>query len=149
MRILADTNILARLAQPSHHLHPIAQKSIESLLNREDDLCIVPQVIYEFWVVATRPASSNGLDMTAMQAQSEIAKAKEVFSLMLDERAIFEQWERLVRDHKVKGKSAHDARLVAAMHRHELTHILTFNPQDFARYPGINVLSPTQISESA
>lgn len=39
----------------------------------------------------------------------------------------------------MKGKNAHDARLVAAMVRHGLTHILTFNAQDFSRYRGITI----------
>jgi predicted nucleic acid-binding protein len=42
----------------------------------------------------------------------------------------------------VKGKNAHDARLVAAMVRHGLTHILTFNAQDFSRYRGITIMTP-------
>jgi predicted nucleic acid-binding protein len=46
------------------------------------------------------------------------------------------------------GKSTHDARLVAAMRVHQVTHILTFNIQDFTRYPGINILSPQAIAES-
>jgi plasmid stability protein len=31
------------------------------LLNQQNDLYIVPQAIYEFWVVVTRPTSVNGL----------------------------------------------------------------------------------------
>jgi predicted nucleic acid-binding protein len=45
----------------------------------------------------------------------------------------------------VKGKNAHDARLVAAMQRHGLTRLLTFNKPDFMRFPGINVYSPAEV----
>jgi hypothetical protein len=44
------------------------------------------------------------------------------------------------------GKNAHDARLVAAMRVHGLTHLLTFNAQDFRRYPGINVVTPGDLA---
>ena len=36
----------------------------------------------------------------------------------------------------------HDAQLVAAMHIHGVTHLLTLNVRDFARYPGITVVHP-------
>jgi len=32
--------------------------------------------------------------------------------------------------------------LVAAMHVHGVTHLLTLNVRDFARYPGITVVHP-------
>src|SRR2546428_13856799 len=113
MRVLADTNILARLAQPAHHQHQNALNAVEVILARSDDPCIVPQAIYEFWVVATRPASANGLNMTIQQTQTEIAKAKRIFTLLRDERAIFKEWERLVWGLGGKGKRANDCGLVA------------------------------------
>jgi predicted nucleic acid-binding protein len=44
--------------------------------------------------------------------------------------------------HNIAGKPAHDARLVAAMRAHGLTAILTFDPNVFARFPGIQVIVP-------
>ncbi|HEY3241822.1 MAG TPA: PIN domain-containing protein [Phycisphaerae bacterium] len=145
MRILIDTNLIARLAEPDHTDHGAALQAVKGILARGDEPCVVPQVIYEFWVVATRPAAANGFGMSARQAQAEIARARKIFSLLRDERAIFQQWERLVMELDVKGKKAHDARLVAAMHRHALTHILTFNAADFARYPGITAITPDDL----
>jgi len=49
-------------------------------------------------------------------------------------------------DRKVSGKQAHDARLAAAMLRHGLTHLLTFNIEDFKRYPSINILDPKVVA---
>ena len=37
-----------------------------------------------------------------------------------------------------------DARLVAAMTVHGVRHVLTFNGEDFSRYPGITVLDPVK-----
>ena len=45
----------------------------------------------------------------------------------------------------VKGKQAHDARLAAAMLRHSVTHLLTYNTSDFQRYPEITALSPVSV----
>jgi predicted nucleic acid-binding protein len=47
--------------------------------------------------------------------------------------------------HGVSGKKAHDARLVAAMTVNGITHILTFNADDFTRYTGITVLHPSKL----
>ncbi len=46
----------------------------------------------------------------------------------------------------IRGVNVHDARLVAAMLVHGLTHILTFNITDFARYLEITAVNPTTIT---
>jgi hypothetical protein len=56
-----------------------------------------------------------------------------------------EFWRDLVTANQVKGKTAHDARLVAAMLWHQLTHRLTFNASDFKRFAGIQIFTPQQI----
>jgi hypothetical protein len=48
--------------------------------------------------------------------------------------------------HKVIGLNVHDARLVAAMLVHGVTHILTANVKDFVRYTSVTAISPDQIS---
>jgi len=58
---------------------------------------------------------------------------------------VYPEWRRLVVTHGVSGKKAHDARLVAAMTVNRITHILTFNADDFARYTGINVIDPARL----
>ncbi len=149
MRILVDTNVLARLAQPAHPHHPEAARAIEELRGNGDELCVVPQVIYEYFVVCTRPPGENGLGMTSAQARTETAQVKKLFTLFRDERAIFPVWEELITRYEVKGKNAHDARLVAAMSRHGLKHLLTFNAPDFSRYAGITVFTPGQVRHAS
>jgi len=140
--ILVDTNVLLRFVQPSHSMHSAAVSVVNLLRTRDEILCVVPQVLYEFWVVATRPVQSNGLGMSAAAADSDLAKIMQRFRLIRDERAIFEPWRRLVTQYQVLGKNAHDARLVAAMQRHGITHIVSFNGDDFKRYPGITAIDP-------
>jgi len=142
MTVLFDTNILTRAAQPGHALQEIALKAGDILKTRGETLCVVPQVLYEFWSVATRPPGENGLGLTTAEARAELARIKQLFSVLAETPAILFHWERLVFAHEVKGKSTYDARLVACMKAHNVSHVLTFNAQDFARYPGISVLSP-------
>ena len=143
--ILVDTNILARSAQPGHSQHQIAIEAVEALRLRDETLCLVPQVLYEYWSVATRPVEQNGLGMTADEAAADLVATVQRFHVFRDERAIFDVWQRLVLQYRVLGKNSHDARLVAAMERHGISGILTFNASDFSRYPGIQILDPAQV----
>jgi len=61
MRVLVDTNILLRSAQPNHPLCYQATHAVSKLLRQEDSAFFCPQNIAEFWNVATRPADRNGL----------------------------------------------------------------------------------------
>ena len=140
--ILLDANIALRLGSPTHAQHAIAKAALSVLHSRGETFVIVPQTIYEFWVVATRPLAVNGLGLSVPACQAEVAKLKTYASYLPDQPALFAEWESLVVTHQCQGKVAHDARLVAAMRTHGLTRILTFNVGDFQRYPGLNVIDP-------
>jgi predicted nucleic acid-binding protein len=48
MAYLLDTNILLRIAQPTHPMHGEAARAVRALFRRKEALHIVPQTIYEF-----------------------------------------------------------------------------------------------------
>jgi predicted nucleic acid-binding protein len=148
MRILLDTNVLCRLAERGHPHHASARVSVTKLRDKEHELCIVPQVLYEYWVVVTRPIADNGIGMSPSEADTAIDLCMDQFTLLRDERGVFSLWRELVRKHEVKGKNAHDARLVAAMKRHDLRHLLTFNVADFQRFEGIEFLDAQSVASS-
>lgn len=145
MSVLLDTNVLCRLVEPKHPLCNSAGEAIRALQNRGDELFVVPQVLYEFWVVVTRPENQNGLGLTAQQAALSIQLCRRFSVLLPESRGIFRIWQRLVRDYEIIGKSAHDARLAAAVIHFKLDHIVTFNDTDFRRFREISVLTPEQI----
>jgi predicted nucleic acid-binding protein len=148
MNIQLDTNILARLAQASHPQYAIALAALQNVESAGHTPCIVPQNLFEFWAVATRPVAGNGLGLAVSEAKTELDSIKSSFLLLADPLGLLDEWERLIVAHDCKGKSAHDARIVAAMNVHGVAQLLTFNGPDFARYPGITVLDPaTSYSE--
>ena len=149
MRVLLDTNIRLRSVEPLHAQHQVSTNAVSILRKNGHDLVLVPQVLYEFWSVATRPAENNGLGMSTSEARHDIAAVKRLLRLLLDERAVYAEWEKLMTTLEVKGKKTHDARLVAAMRRHNITHILSFNAQDFDRYPSISPLVPDQVGPTS
>ncbi len=145
MKVLLDTNLLTRLAITSDPQHTIAAQALLKLDQADCELCLVPQVLYEYWSVATRPTEVNGLGMSPAAAGDSIRDLIETYELYRDEGRVFDLWQLLVTTHAVKGKNAHDARIVAAMMCHGLTTLVTFNTPDFARFTGIKVFSPADV----
>jgi predicted nucleic acid-binding protein len=147
MPYLADSNLLLRGAETGHPMQKPALEAFAALFRQREAVYVTPQNLYEFWVVATRPVERNGLGMTASQAETELARLEVQFPLLPDTPAIYPEWRRLVTAHGVVGVRAHDTRLVAAMLVHGITHLLTFNGDDFRRYPGITIVHPDDVRE--
>ena len=145
--ILIDTNVLLRAAQPAHADCAAAKHAVKSARLGGYMPCLVPQVIYEYWVVATRPMQDNGLGMTTPEAAADIAQLTQQFRFLRDERSIFDRWEQIVVQYAVQGKTGHDARLVAAMDRHGIGKLLTFNDSHFRRFSRVHVIHPNRISD--
>ena len=149
MNILVDSNILLRLSHPASPQCQLALDSTAKLRSLGDTLCVVPQNLYEFWSAATRPIRVNGLGMSVAQVQQDVANIKNFFCFLDEPTAVFAAWEKLVALHAIVGKNAHDTHLVAAMVVHGITHLLTFNKQDFQRFTNITVLSPADVIATA
>jgi len=148
MIVLLDANIVLRTIDTSAPLRPVARSAVDALRIRGCIPCIVPQTLYEFWVVATRPLDKNGLGLSAPDCIQEVATLKRYYPLLLDSELLYSTWELLVSERLCHGKVAHDARYVAAMRTHQITQLLTFNRVDFTRYPDITILDPHTIASA-
>ena len=145
MDILADTNIIIRRVHRKAARYREVIRALRALQVRGDRVCFVPQNLYEFWAVATRPLANNGLGLTPDQVHRVTGRIEKLGTILRDPPELYDVWRQLVVSYGVSGKKAHDARLVAAMAIHGITHILTFNPDDFTRYAGINVIRPASL----
>ena len=145
MKVLLDSNIILRLFQPDHSHSTIAESAIIKLEQLGFSPCLVPQNIYEFWIVATRPILQNGLGLSSDDARGSVDGLLDQFHLLRDERGVFGRWISLVTQHQAIGKNAYDARLAAAMERHSIANLLTFNGPDFKRFTLIRILDPVEI----
>ena len=146
MKWLADTNILLRSVQAAHPMYADVSRAVDILFDRGNDIHIIGQNLIEFWAVATRPITENGLGFTITGAAVELTKLKATFTLLPDTADILPLWEELVIRYEVRGKQSHDARLVAAMNAHNLTHLLTFDQSDFKPFSEIRVVNPQNIT---
>ena len=95
----------------------------------------------EFWNVATRPADRNGLGLEPADADRLLRLVERLFPVLPDVPAVYPQWRQLVVAFGVSGVQVHDARLVAAMTVHGVSHILTFNVADFVRYATLGIVA--------
>ena len=93
----------------------------------------------------TRPVNRNGFGLTVTEAEREVRVIESGMSLLSDSEAVYREWRRIVVQHAVSGVQVHDARLVAAMRVHGVSHILTLNVTDFSRYSGITVAHPSGV----
>ncbi|HSS19827.1 MAG TPA: PIN domain-containing protein [Pyrinomonadaceae bacterium] len=146
MSFAVDTNVLLRSIDDGHVAQPIAQSALLELRDRGETPAIFPQNLIEFWAVATRPVVNNGLGFSIVKAGEEIISLKSLFALRPNTPEIFFEWEKIVLQYRVSGKQTHDAHLVAAMHVHNLTHLLTFNIADFKRFTTIAAVSPQSVA---
>jgi predicted nucleic acid-binding protein len=146
MSFLVDTNVLLRMIQRRDPTYADARRAATVLTRQGNQLSIIPQNLIEFWAVATRPAANNGLALSVTETAAHIRTFKQTLTLLTDSADIFPAWERLVELHAVSGRQAHDARLVAAMLVHDVSHIPTFNTDDCKRFSEITVVNPENVT---
>ena len=147
-RILADTNIWLRIADPDAVQNPVAVRAVARLLAEGHELCICAQNLIEFWAVATRPTNANGLGWTTDAAAAEIAGLETRFVLLPDTPEIFPIWKTLVQNAAIRGKRTHDARIAAVCLAHRAQALLTFNADDFSAFPALRILDPVQAEQA-
>jgi predicted nucleic acid-binding protein len=143
MRVLIDTNVLLRSAQPTHPQSSQARQSVSRLIRQRVTVHFCSQNTAEFWNVATRPSDKNGLGLSHEEVLQEVSSIESFLTLLPDIPAIYPAWKAIVRDHKVQGVKVYDARLVALMSVYAIEGILTFNHADFKRYPNITAIHPS------
>jgi predicted nucleic acid-binding protein len=143
-RVLTDTNIWLRVADPGAAQHACTASAVARLLADGHEICLCPQNLIEFWAVATRPADANGLGWTPAETATEIAGLESRFTLLLDTPEIFNHWKTLVQTCAIRGKRTHDARLAAVYLAHRAQALLTLNPTDFGSFSALHLLDPAQ-----
>jgi len=146
---LADTNILLRISQRQDPQYQIIRTALRLLRTRGANLCFTSQNLAEFWNVCTRPIENNGYGLSTAETDRRAGLIEAGFTFLPDSEQIHTEWRKLVVIHSVIGVKVHDARLVAAMHVHGITNLLTLDEADFRRYPGITIVHPSQITQSA
>lgn len=64
MSYLSDTSVIIRMVHTTSPQQQIAIDALDALRKQKEEICILSQNLIEFWAVATRPITSNGLGLT-------------------------------------------------------------------------------------
>ena len=143
MQILADSGILLRLFEPGDPRTDAVLRTIAALEAQGDTLVTAAQNIAEFWNVCTRPATARGgFGLSLAVAEQRLQRVERGFTLLPELPTTYAIWRGLIVAHAVLGKQVHDARLAALMLSHGVTHLVTLNARDFARYPTLTAIDP-------
>ena len=146
MAYLADTNVVFRRVIPSDPLHALAKTALDALLLQGETVYVTPQNLIEFQALATRPVEANGLGMSTAAASAVAQNIEALFPLLPDTPEVYPRWRALVDAHDARGRQVYDARLVAVMLVHGITHLLTLYASHFRRFTRITVVTPQQLA---
>lgn len=143
MDILVDTGVLLRLLHKADPQNSPIRQTLRRLKSGGDQFVATPQNIAEFWNVCTRPSTARGgFGLSPAETERKLRLLERIIRVIPDVPAMYELWKHLVIARSVSGVQVHDARLVAAMKSHKITHILTLNASDFGRYSDIHTIDP-------
>ena len=126
MKVLVDTNVLLRAIQLDSRFCESARNALKLLHRRNDQLCLTPQNVREFWNACTRPTDRNGLGISVQGTELRTRLLERHFTVLPDSALTYAAWRELASRHQVIGTKVHDAYLVAAMKTHGIRQILTF-----------------------
>ncbi|MGI8543873.1 MAG: type II toxin-antitoxin system VapC family toxin [Aridibacter sp.] len=125
---LFDTNCFLRLADKNSPQRIIVLDAIRKLRSNNETLYYTPQILAEFWNVCTRPTSARGgFGLSVEQTERKANLIDKCFLTLPDNPVTFNDWRKLVSDHKVKGLQVHDTKIVASMNVHNIQTLVTFN----------------------
>ncbi len=145
---LLDTNILLRLMNPREQEHGVCRRATTRMTVAGHTLLLAPQVLYEFWVVATRPRDARGFGWTTTRTESALDHLLMSFQLYPEAPELFEVWRMLVLEGSIVGKRAHDARIAAFKNLYEIDYLITLNGDDFLGLAD-GIVTPEQALEHA
>jgi predicted nucleic acid-binding protein len=143
VNVLVDTSVVVRAIRREDLQHAAAVRMLNRLLDDGAVLHSAPQVCYELWVVATRPHAMNGLGLRPVEARRLIDDLRLTFVIKPDPVDLVEGWLALCTAQEVRGKRAHDARLVAWMRSYGIRDMTTFNAADFTAFHDLTLHIPS------
>lgn len=137
-----DTNVLLAASSVRHPAHRLSLATLEATFSQGRP-CLSGQVLREYLVVATRPATANGLGLGMSQALSNLRQFEARCQVLDEGAAVREALQRLLERVPCGGKQVHDANIVATLIGHGLPRLLTLNVADFLRFAEwIEVVAP-------
>ncbi|WP_182376646.1 PIN domain-containing protein [Nocardioides sp. WS12] len=130
-RVLLDTNVFLSATDTSRRSHAAALSLLE---NDGRALVVIPQIIREYLVVATRPLDVNGYGLPGPVAATNLDELLVGIDVLPETTEGSTLLRALVVTGRATGKQVHDANLVAMGLVHQVDVIVTDNARHFERF---------------
>lgn len=88
MVYVPDTNVILAVIQSQHPHHAAAQQAISKIVQQNAVINRLPQTLYEFRNVCTRPEKNNGLGKTPEGTEQIVQDLESTFTILYDTRAV-------------------------------------------------------------
>src|SRR5258708_26026029 len=105
-KAFVDTNILLRAMMPRMALHKSSEALIQSMWNNDVELWISRQVIREYLVQATHPATFNP-PLTVLQVITQLETVQSLFRVADENAEVTIQLLTLIKAYPTSGKQIH------------------------------------------
>lgn len=138
-----DTNILVYALFESAEHHAPARALLDTAVDVNAGLCLLPQNLVEFYSAVTNPrrVSDPKTSAEALEAMADILALPGIEILPVPTDVVARVVE-LLRRRPVTGAKVHDVHLVAGLLGNAVTQIYTFNTDDFTPFEELSVFEP-------
>jgi predicted nucleic acid-binding protein len=99
-------------------------------------------VIREYLAAATREIALGGGGLSLEDVLYNVGVFRHDFEVVEETSMVLDMLLRLLESTPTSGKQVHDANIVATMQAHGITHLLTHNVGDFARFSRLVTVLP-------
>jgi predicted nucleic acid-binding protein len=138
--LMVDTNILLTATNAQRTGHLAANRVFQIALDAGVHLATCGQILREYLVVATRPASQNGLGLFPDDALKNLEWFRKRHVYLEEPESVHHILAGLVKHRQAVGKRIHDLNIIALMKEHRIRMILTENPEDLEDISDIEIL---------
>ena len=144
--LFVDTNVLLTATDESRPQHRDAGRLLSESGHRGLHLAASGQILREYLVVATRPLETNGLGLQVHDATANVTEFLRCIHLYDETEEVARRLHRISLTYGLHGKRLHDANIVATMSIHGIRTLVTQNPDDFAPFDEIDLLTIADIA---
>jgi predicted nucleic acid-binding protein len=138
-----DANVLVYAVDADAPQYAASRALIEAARDTATTLYVTSQILCEFYAVVTNPrrVSVARSPAEALGVISGLLTMPGIHVLPMPASSVV-GWMKLVRRRPVTGGPIFDLQLVATMQANNVQRIYTFNTQDFAVFPELQILTP-------
>ena len=132
--VLLDTDILLAATDEGRPDHRLALDALNEWPSKGTTCYTSPQVLREYLVVCTRPASVNGFGLSQAEGLRNVRALRGRLRFLDESEKVFDALANLLDAVPCVGEQIHDANLVATASAHGIGAVATQNVADFTRF---------------